>query len=57
LFKICFFIFAKDVKRWLADLRGKDMPETFAWSYKRYVSFLILKSSIFVIISKILIGN
>ncbi|KAJ7982133.1 Protein UPSTREAM OF FLC [Quillaja saponaria] len=25
----------RDVKRWLADLRGKDMPETFAWSYKR----------------------
>ncbi|CAI9764646.1 unnamed protein product [Fraxinus pennsylvanica] len=25
----------RDVKRWLAELRGKDMPETFAWSYKR----------------------
>ncbi|KAL2478559.1 hypothetical protein Fot_47580 [Forsythia ovata] len=25
----------RDVKRWLAELRGKDMPESFAWSYKR----------------------
>nr|GFC56919.1 hypothetical protein [Tanacetum cinerariifolium] len=25
----------KDVKRWLSELRGKDMPESFAWSYKR----------------------
>ncbi|XP_071740859.1 protein SOSEKI 1-like [Rutidosis leptorrhynchoides] len=25
----------KDVKRWLAELRGKDLPESFAWSYKR----------------------
>ncbi|KAL8192206.1 hypothetical protein R6Q57_027873 [Mikania cordata] len=25
----------KDVKRWLSELRGKDMPETFAWAYKR----------------------
>ncbi|PHT95156.1 hypothetical protein T459_03038 [Capsicum annuum] len=25
----------KDVKRWLGELRGKDMPESFAWSYKR----------------------
>lgn len=25
----------RDVKRWLADLRGKDMPDVFAWSYKR----------------------
>ncbi|KAJ4843548.1 hypothetical protein Tsubulata_007966 [Turnera subulata] len=25
----------RDVKRWLGDLRGKDMPEAFAWSYKR----------------------
>lgn len=24
-----------DVKRWLADLRGKDMPDSFSWSYKR----------------------
>ncbi|KAL6981575.1 hypothetical protein U1Q18_023201 [Sarracenia purpurea var. burkii] len=24
-----------DVKRWLSELRGKDMPEAFAWSYKR----------------------
>ncbi|CAI9764933.1 unnamed protein product [Fraxinus pennsylvanica] len=24
-----------DVKRWLAELRGKDMPESFSWSYKR----------------------
>lgn len=25
----------RDVKRWLAVLRGKSMPTTFAWSYKR----------------------
>ncbi|CAI9769650.1 unnamed protein product [Fraxinus pennsylvanica] len=25
----------RDVKKWLAELRGKDMPESFAWSYKR----------------------
>ncbi|XP_075519299.1 protein SOSEKI 1-like isoform X1 [Primulina tabacum] len=25
----------RDVKRWLGDLRGKDMPESFSWSYKR----------------------
>ncbi|KAL3516623.1 hypothetical protein ACH5RR_023525 [Cinchona calisaya] len=25
----------RDVKRWLAELRGKDIPESFAWSYKR----------------------
>ncbi|KAK6933676.1 Protein SOSEKI, partial [Dillenia turbinata] len=24
-----------DIKRWFSDLRGKDMPESFAWSYKR----------------------
>ncbi|KAJ0966276.1 hypothetical protein J5N97_027414 [Dioscorea zingiberensis] len=24
-----------DVKRWLADLRGKDMAESYSWSYKR----------------------
>ncbi|KAG9451392.1 hypothetical protein H6P81_011357 [Aristolochia fimbriata] len=25
----------RDVKRWLGELRGKEMPETFSWSYKR----------------------
>ncbi|XP_010257613.1 PREDICTED: uncharacterized protein LOC104597647 [Nelumbo nucifera] len=25
----------RDVKRWLSFLRGKDMPDSFAWSYKR----------------------
>ncbi|KAI3448958.1 hypothetical protein Pfo_005623 [Paulownia fortunei] len=25
----------RDIKRWLGELRGKDMPESFAWSYKR----------------------
>nr|XP_043611042.1 protein SOSEKI 1 [Erigeron canadensis] len=25
----------KDVKRWLSKLRGEDMPQKFAWSYKR----------------------
>ncbi|XP_028552856.1 protein UPSTREAM OF FLC-like [Dendrobium catenatum] len=24
-----------DFKRWLSELRGKEMPESFAWSYKR----------------------
>ncbi|KAG5253643.1 VfN-28 family protein [Salix suchowensis] len=28
-------VYLRDVKRWLADLRGKDMPKAFAWSYKR----------------------
>ncbi|KAI4323323.1 hypothetical protein L6164_022938 [Bauhinia variegata] len=28
-------VYLRDVKRWLAELRGKDMPEAFAWSYKR----------------------
>ncbi|XXG64193.1 hypothetical protein AAC387_Pa05g2205 [Persea americana] len=25
----------RDVKRWLSDLRGKGMPDSFSWSYKR----------------------
>ncbi|KQK10046.1 uncharacterized protein LOC100842645 isoform X2 [Brachypodium distachyon] len=25
----------RDVKRWLSEVRGKDMPENFSWSYKR----------------------
>ncbi|KAL5976755.1 hypothetical protein ACLOJK_021088 [Asimina triloba] len=25
----------RHVKRWLGDLRGKDMPDSFSWSYKR----------------------
>ncbi|KAL6569728.1 hypothetical protein OROMI_014242 [Orobanche minor] len=25
----------RDVKRWLGELRGNDMPEAFSWSYKR----------------------
>ncbi|KAL5720543.1 hypothetical protein ACHQM5_013208 [Ranunculus cassubicifolius] len=25
----------RDVKRWLAELRGKNMPDSFTWSYKR----------------------
>lgn len=25
----------RDIKGWLGELRGKDMPESFAWSYKR----------------------
>lgn len=36
----CFIHFCcvcdKDVKRWLADLRGKDIAEAYAWSYKRF---------------------
>ncbi|KAJ0095541.1 hypothetical protein Patl1_17313 [Pistacia atlantica] len=28
-------VYLRDVKRWLADVRGKDMPDAFAWSYKR----------------------
>ncbi|KAK2988075.1 hypothetical protein RJ640_002016, partial [Escallonia rubra] len=25
----------RDVKRWLSELRGKDLAESYAWSYKR----------------------
>ncbi|KAF8766148.1 hypothetical protein HU200_007646 [Digitaria exilis] len=25
----------RDVKRWLSELRGKDMPDNYSWSYKR----------------------
>ncbi|XP_020582645.1 protein UPSTREAM OF FLC-like [Phalaenopsis equestris] len=25
----------RDVKRWLSELRGKEMPDSFAWSYQR----------------------
>ncbi|KAK1413374.1 hypothetical protein QVD17_35146 [Tagetes erecta] len=28
-------VYLRDVKRWLSELRGKDMSESFAWSYKR----------------------
>ncbi|KAF9665463.1 hypothetical protein SADUNF_Sadunf16G0125400 [Salix dunnii] len=28
-------VYLRDVKRWLGDLRGKDMPKAYAWSYKR----------------------
>ncbi|KAL9424505.1 hypothetical protein AB3S75_036389 [Citrus x aurantiifolia] len=28
-------VYLRDVKRWLAEVRGKDMPEAFSWSYKR----------------------
>ncbi|GLT80657.1 hypothetical protein SLA2020_520840 [Shorea laevis] len=28
-------VYLRDVKRWLADLRGKEMPEAFSWSCKR----------------------
>ncbi|XP_060973214.1 protein SOSEKI 1 isoform X1 [Cannabis sativa] len=28
-------VYLRDVKRWLGDLRGKDMAEAYAWSYKR----------------------
>ncbi|KAJ4972109.1 hypothetical protein NE237_005208 [Protea cynaroides] len=28
-------VYLRDVKRWLSDLRGKDMPDSYAWSYKR----------------------
>lgn len=31
----------EDIKRWLSELRGKDMPESFAWSYKRFDFFLV----------------
>ncbi|KAK8949282.1 hypothetical protein KSP39_PZI005132 [Platanthera zijinensis] len=27
----------RDVKRWLSELRGKEMPESFSWSYKRFL--------------------
>ncbi|KAL5980735.1 hypothetical protein ACLOJK_028645 [Asimina triloba] len=28
-------IHLRDVKRWLSDVEGKDMPQSYAWSYKR----------------------
>ncbi|XP_027343026.1 protein UPSTREAM OF FLC [Abrus precatorius] len=28
-------VYLRDVKRWLGELRGRDLPEAFAWSYKR----------------------
>ncbi|XP_042374489.1 protein SOSEKI 1-like isoform X1 [Zingiber officinale] len=28
-------VYLRDVKRWLSEFRGKDLPETFTWSYKR----------------------
>uniref|UniRef100_A0A1S3CEM9 SOSEKI DIX-like domain-containing protein n=1 Tax=Cucumis melo TaxID=3656 RepID=A0A1S3CEM9_CUCME len=28
-------VYLRDVKRWLGELRGKEMPEAFSWSYKR----------------------
>ncbi|XP_054813486.1 protein SOSEKI 1-like [Prosopis cineraria] len=28
-------VYLRDVKRWLGELRGKDLAETHAWSYKR----------------------
>ncbi|CAI8589643.1 unnamed protein product [Vicia faba] len=28
-------VFLRDIKRWLGELRGKDLPESYAWSYKR----------------------
>ncbi|XP_028203241.1 uncharacterized protein LOC114387289 isoform X1 [Glycine soja] len=33
-------VYLRDVKRWLGELRGKDLPDAFAWSYKsrRYKS-------------------
>lgn len=34
-------LLSKDVKRWMADLRGKEMPEAFSWSYKRFVCPLL----------------
>ncbi|TQD85104.1 hypothetical protein C1H46_029388 [Malus baccata] len=36
-------VYLRDVKRWLADLRGKEMPEGFAWSYKRFSSEIICR--------------
>ncbi|KAI3739496.1 hypothetical protein L2E82_29902 [Cichorium intybus] len=29
-------VYLRDVKSWLSELRGEDMPERFAWSYKRW---------------------
>ncbi|TXG55735.1 hypothetical protein EZV62_017048 [Acer yangbiense] len=28
-------VYLRDVKRWLAEVRGQDFPEAFSWSYKR----------------------
>ncbi|KAF9596551.1 hypothetical protein IFM89_012282 [Coptis chinensis] len=29
-------IHLRDVKKWISDFRGKDVPDSFAWSCKRY---------------------
>ncbi|KAK7250930.1 hypothetical protein RIF29_33719 [Crotalaria pallida] len=39
------FCLLKDVKRWLGELRGKDLPEAFAWSYKRINSVLVMETN------------
>lgn len=28
-------VYLRDIKRWLGEVRGRDLPESFAWSYKR----------------------
>ncbi|XP_028774384.1 uncharacterized protein LOC114731401 [Neltuma alba] len=33
IYELCYVI--KDVKRWIGEVRGKDLTETYAWSYKR----------------------
>ncbi|XP_020587601.1 G-type lectin S-receptor-like serine/threonine-protein kinase At2g19130 [Phalaenopsis equestris] len=29
----------RDVKRWLSELRGREMPDSFSWSYKRVLVY------------------
>ena len=41
------FCLLEDVKRWLGELRGKDLPGAFAWSYKRLYQLHPLNSGFF----------
>ncbi|GAA0151647.1 hypothetical protein LIER_10325 [Lithospermum erythrorhizon] len=38
----------RDVKRSLAELRGKDMPDSFAWSFKRLIGIMKYKYGCYV---------
>lgn len=52
---LCFGI-AADVKRWLSDLRGKEMPDSFSWSYKRFeILYFVSISS--VLLRSIYLGS
>lgn len=39
-----------DVKRWLGELRGKNMADSFSWSYKRSCFFFFFFLSLLLVI-------